>query len=69
MTAEAIEARKNFITTLEETAEIAGASGQKAAQGILYCLLSAMLTGRELELLNHTCEFTQREVERLKRGL
>lgn len=48
--------RANFIETLKETAQIAKASGQEAAQGVLCVLIGAMLTDTELSLLDHVCK-------------
>jgi hypothetical protein len=55
--------RRNFINTLKETAEVAEACGEFAAQGVLLSLMAALETGHEKEFLSHVCEFAEREIE------
>lgn len=59
---ELIRKRENFIETLKETAEIAEASGQGVAFGILHALIGSMYAVLEVKLLRHIVPFVEQEL-------
>lgn len=57
------QSRRNFINTITEIADIAGASGEQFSQGVLLALAATLETGHDKELFLHVCKFAEREIE------